>query len=173
MQLERYIQRLPWLFKEFQDLESQLTIIANSGVVKYTVENYAELLTVVDQSVDNLAYVRSSQGTSWLPGSLGGTYYGKGLYIWTGSAWGEANIEINTALDQLFDEHQIEFITSNYLLPSSATFAGEITIKNVSINTLEVNTEVADKLEGEDTQLIYEGESFTIKKYALNDYRIV
>lgn len=38
-----------------------------------------------------LAYVSNPQGTAWLPGGLGGDYYGKGLYEWNGSAWVEAN----------------------------------------------------------------------------------
>lgn len=32
-------------------------------------------------------FVLASQGTSWLPGTLGGTYYPKGTYYSTGSAW--------------------------------------------------------------------------------------
>jgi hypothetical protein len=32
-------------------------------------------------------WVSNSQGTSWLPGSLGGTYYPKGLYYSNGTSW--------------------------------------------------------------------------------------
>ena len=65
------------------------------------------------------------------------------------------------------------FITANVTLPDSNTFEGEITYKNVTNNILTVNTLTLDKFEEEDIQEIYPGESFTIKKYQINDYRIV
>ncbi len=34
-----------------------------------------------------LSYVYESEGTSWLPNSLGGTYYPAGFYTWNGSIW--------------------------------------------------------------------------------------
>lgn len=39
------------------------------------------------QPVDTIVAVRNSQGTSWLPGPLGGTWYPKGYYRSTGLAW--------------------------------------------------------------------------------------
>lgn len=38
-------------------------------------------------AADTIVAVRNSQGTQWLPGNLGGTYYPKGYYISTGVAW--------------------------------------------------------------------------------------
>lgn len=177
MRIEEYIKNLPFMFCKIKEIEEKL---ASSGtdkegakMIKYTVENYTELLTITDQEVNDFAFVKNSQGTSWLPGTIGGDYYGKGLYIWTGTVWAEANIEINTALDSLFEEHKEEFITADYTLPDSNTFKGEIVIKNVGISILNVNTVALDKLEGEDTQEIFPGESFTIQKYLPNDYRII
>jgi hypothetical protein len=37
--------------------------------------------------VGSLAYVNSSEGTAWLPGSIGGNYYPSGWYLWTGTIW--------------------------------------------------------------------------------------
>ena len=51
----------------------------------------------------DVAYVLNEQGTSWLPGSFGGTYYGKGWYVWNGSAWEEANDLINKQLQDNID----------------------------------------------------------------------
>ncbi|HNG68657.1 MAG TPA: hypothetical protein PLP63_06920 [Saprospiraceae bacterium] len=39
------------------------------------------------QPVDAIVAVRNSQGTSWLPGPLGGTWYPKGYYRSTGLVW--------------------------------------------------------------------------------------
>lgn len=171
--LDKAIKRLPSLYCRVKDIEDALKIGGVEGKVKYTVENYTELLTVIHQEVDNFAFVKNSQGTSWLPGLLGGSYYGKGLYIWTGAIWAEANVEINEALANLFAEHQILFILEDTTLTDSITFEGEITYKNISANILNINTLALDKLEEEDSQEIYPGESFTIKKYQNNDYRII
>lgn len=35
----------------------------------------------------DLAYVEDSQGTQWLPNTLGGTYYPAGWYVWNGVSW--------------------------------------------------------------------------------------
>lgn len=37
--------------------------------------------------INQLFWVNNSTGTSWLPGSLGGSYYPKGLYYSTGTDW--------------------------------------------------------------------------------------
>lgn len=36
---------------------------------------------------DDLAYVYNSQGVAWLPGTVGGTYYPAGVYIYDGDNW--------------------------------------------------------------------------------------
>ena len=66
-----------------------------------------------------------------------------------------------------------EFITTDYTLPDSTTFVGTLRIKNVGTTDLNINTLAADKLEGEDTLILYPTEAFTIKVYQANDYRIV
>ena len=40
-------------------------------------------------------WVENSQGTYWLPGFIGGTYYGKGLYYSNGTTWETAETPIN------------------------------------------------------------------------------
>jgi hypothetical protein len=47
--------------------------------------NYSSLNAGTE--VGELAYVNNSQGTQWLPSTLGGTYYPQGWYIWDGSTW--------------------------------------------------------------------------------------
>ena len=53
-----------------------------SGVVT----NYSALPSAASVP-DTFWYVENSQGTKWLPGSLGGTYYTNGVYYSTGSTW--------------------------------------------------------------------------------------
>tara|TARA_R110000851_G_scaffold222414_1_gene375264 strand:+ start:5620 stop:6249 length:630 start_codon:yes stop_codon:yes gene_type:complete len=93
LNLDKAIKKLPTLYCRVDDLEKTR--------IKYTVENYAELLVVTGQRVNTFAFVLNSQGTPWLPGSLGGSYYGKGLYIWTGDMWVSSNIDLNAALSDI------------------------------------------------------------------------
>jgi hypothetical protein len=93
MTLDTAVKKLPALYCRVDDLEK--------SKIKYTVENYTELLTVTGQRVNTFAFVLNSQGTPWLPGSLGGSYYGKGLYIWTGDMWVSSNINLNAALSDI------------------------------------------------------------------------
>lgn len=46
-----------------------------------------------------LAYVENSQGTAWLPYTVGGTYYPKGWYIWDGMEWIASKSNVAEALD--------------------------------------------------------------------------
>ena len=54
--------------------------------ISQKVTNYSSL--AAGSSVGDLAYVEESQGTAWLPGSMGGSYYPAGWYVWDGSVWG-------------------------------------------------------------------------------------
>jgi hypothetical protein len=48
--------------------------------------NYSDL-PPASQQVGLVYAVLNSQGTAWLPGSLGGTYYSKGFYYSDGNSW--------------------------------------------------------------------------------------
>lgn len=69
------------------------------------VTNYAALPDPT--TVPNILYwVQTSQGTSWLPGSLGGTYYPKGTYYSNGIIWSyidtpyqATQAEVNTGIN--------------------------------------------------------------------------
>lgn len=51
------------------------------------VDTFSDLASVTGQVLFEFAEVRNPQGTRYLPGSLGGTYYGPGLYYWNGTDW--------------------------------------------------------------------------------------
>ena len=51
-----------------------------------TVANYAALPDPTTVG-DKFYWCENSQGTAWLPGSLGGTYYPRGLYYSNGTTW--------------------------------------------------------------------------------------
>jgi hypothetical protein len=93
-----------------------------AGTIEYNVLNYNELLTIPDPDLYVFAYVRESQGTKWLPGTIGGTYYGSGLYMWDGLNWTEDDTgifeELTKKQDLLISGTNIKTVNSNTLLGS-------------------------------------------------------
>lgn len=59
------------------------------GTNIFLADNYSDL---PDANTHNgyFYWCKDSQGTAWLPGSLGGTYYPKGLYYSNGITWTKA-----------------------------------------------------------------------------------
>lgn len=71
-----------------------------SGSTRYIQQiaiNYSALRDGEREGV--LAYVEQSQGTAWLPYTVGGTYYPKGWYIWDGMEWISSKSNVAQALD--------------------------------------------------------------------------
>ncbi len=60
--------------------------IASAAVNITVVANYSAL-PAPGTVTGEFYWVETSQGTAWLPGSLGGTYYPKGLYYSNGVSW--------------------------------------------------------------------------------------
>mgnify|MGYP003678235534 FL=1 len=48
-----------------------------------------------------LAFVENSSGTSWLPYTVGGTYYPKGWYVWDGALWVSSRSNVAATLESL------------------------------------------------------------------------
>ena len=73
------------------DLVNNDTTITPTGqtggvVIVDKVDTYS-LLPVASGYTGNCYLVLNDEGTSWLPGSLGGTFYAKGVYYSNGSTW--------------------------------------------------------------------------------------
>lgn len=75
------------------------------ALIKYVANTYSDLITTVAPpstpgiTIGWLAYVYNSQGTAWLPGALGGTYYPNGFYVWQGTDWVSDRNAIAKALE--------------------------------------------------------------------------
>ena len=80
-------------------------------------ENYTDLITQFPSSaLFDLAYVENSQGTVWLPGTLGGSFFSKGTYIWNGTIWDSAVDEIAKQLeDNIIDINSVTTSLLNHL----------------------------------------------------------
>jgi len=106
---------IPFTFETFVSFaRSYLGFNTASGGSDAVANNYTELLTV-DTSLftgGELAYVNSSQGTAWLPGTLGGTYYPEGWYVWNGTAWVSNRNDISNELNDIETNKQDLLVSS-------------------------------------------------------------
>jgi hypothetical protein len=108
--------------------------MSGGGTSTTVVSNYSALPLVSTVS-GRFYWVSNSQGTKWLPGTLGGTYYPKGQYRSNGTSWEYAETpfqatlaEVNTGTD-----------TDKFVTPSTFTNADKWGTKldaNSSINAL-------------------------------------
>ena len=57
----------------------------SSNPFAFTAPNYTALLSVTGMTSGDLAYVENSEGTQYLPGTMGGSYYPNGIYVYTTS----------------------------------------------------------------------------------------
>lgn len=77
-------------------------------------QNYNDLSAISGTAIGQLAYVVNSQGTAWLPGTIGGDYYPKGIYVWDGVNWVSDRNAIATQLQIDTDDiNQLETDLSN------------------------------------------------------------
>ena len=80
-------------------------------------DNYTDLITQFPTaSLFDRAYVENSQGTVWLPGTFGGTFFSKGTYLWNGTIWDSAVDEIAKQLeDNIIDISSVQTAIINHL----------------------------------------------------------
>lgn len=76
--------------------------------------NYTDLTTQYPTAPTlSLAYVQNNQGTAWLPGGMGGTFYSKGSYLFDGVNWVSSVDDISKELQDLLDEQYRIKITAS------------------------------------------------------------
>lgn len=85
------------------------------------------------------AYILGSQGTKFLPGSLGGTYYGAGWYYDTGSVWTNKNDVIFEGLEVL-SHNNVVIVKSLSDLPTPS--AGVITLLGDTIYEISGSVDI-------------------------------
>lgn len=83
-------------------------------------DNYTALITAFPTApLMSLAYVQNSQGTAWLPGGFGGTFYSKGTYLFDGANWVSSVDEIANELQEILDNmntQDFESVLSNGIM---------------------------------------------------------
>lgn len=91
-----------------QDGNTQIksTLITIGGTqdigIRQQEDTYSDFIP--GSAVGEIAYAENSQGTPWLPGTLGGTYYPAGFYVWNGIDWvSDRNAIANQLAENIFD----------------------------------------------------------------------
>jgi len=115
-----------------KEININLTLITN-----YKADNYTQLTTVlaIDPDEGETAYVINSEGTAWLPGSLGGSFRSKGVYYYNGTEWISDKSEIAEQLSiniEDIDNIELVNISQDTLISNNTT--------QIGINTTDIGT---------------------------------
>jgi len=122
-------------------VRNSIKLSSGGGTEITVVANYSALpdpTTVTGE----FYWAEASQGTSWLPGSLGGTYYNSGMYYSNGVAWQFMNVPYQaTQATVNTGTNDNQFVTpntlknQNYLAPlASPALTGSPTAPTQSAN---------------------------------------
>jgi len=113
---------------------------SSSQPFSFSAENYSDLQSKTGMVNGDLAYVKNSQGTKWLPFSSGGTYYPSGLYLYSGGWVSDRNaISIQFNLDeQRIDNLELKNSDSSFstIVPSSGFGLASSGFESISYSLL-------------------------------------
>jgi hypothetical protein len=100
---------------------------STSGLYVETATNYTDLLTKTGTYTNgDLAYVYNDEGTKWLPGTIGGSYYPDGTYVYSGTTWTSNRNAISVELNSLPDITDFVFVNDKEDFPTPSS--GVITL---------------------------------------------
>lgn len=111
------------------------------------VANYSALPAAA-AAVDEFYFVESPQGTAWLPGSIGGTYYPAGLYYSNGVTWFYAESPYQATLATVNTGTNTDQFVSPYTLANATTVERPLTFgtgltRTVNTITANISTGIA------------------------------
>jgi hypothetical protein len=73
---------------------------SGAGTTIEVVPNFSSLPSA-SSNTDTFYWCENSQGTAWLPGTLGGTYYPSGLYYSNGTSWSSVTSPYNATQNEV------------------------------------------------------------------------
>ena len=132
------------LFK--QGFESLNSGFASSG------GTFDDLANIPNPTDGSLAYVYESQGTKWLPGTVGGTYYPSGIYVYN-EAEGEWVSDRNEIAIQL---HETDTVSNVLTLDNTTPFvpdadyepATKLYVDNIASSGFNITDRISEYLNG-------------------------
>jgi hypothetical protein len=103
-----------------------------------TAANYAAL-PPANLNVAEYYWVIASQGTAWLPGSLGGTYYPKGLYFSNGTVWSHMDTPVQASLTEVnTGTNEDKFVSPKTLADSDLATKFRWTLDLIDVQTVSL-----------------------------------
>lgn len=142
------------------DLETFFFQVTEGGnpanLATYRAQNWTDLTTNVatNPQQGETAYVVNPEGTQWLPGSLGGSYYPRGLYLYDGTQWISDKQEIAAQLQinvddieaiELVNQNQDNAIANNASNISANSIAIANNTSNIILNSNSIAQEISDR----------------------------
>ena len=163
------------LITVLSDLLGFSTASGGSGAITQAVTSFSALLDGSQEG--EIAYTYNSEGTSWLPSTLGGTYYPQGLYVWNGTDWvSDRNAVANKLYVGDFDfrvvvtqANAISVLggtidsTKQYLLDGVIDMGStQITVPTTGITILGLSFDISGLISSEDNYTMFVSESIAI-----------
>jgi len=142
----------------------------------YLANNFTDLNTVAPQPITagTIAYVFNEQGTSWLPATMGGTYYPQGIYVSDGSAWvSDRNSIANQLQINVDDIDQLQADLLQEVI--DRTNADTLLQNQITTNATDLSNHISDALiHQEVTQRVEggRGAANTTNQYLRSDDRV-
>ena len=91
-----------------------VTVDGGSGQgFSFIEDDYTALSLVTGMITGQLAYIENSEGSKWLPSTLGGSYYPSGIYLYNGSTWVSDRNDISLTLNDVL-KNRIVVTQDNY-----------------------------------------------------------
>lgn len=143
---------LKCVYVKLDTLQDEIDAIPGGGGGSASISSAANYAALPDPTlhINELYIVLNSQGTWWLPGTLGGSYYSKGLYHSDGIAWsflGEVPYQATQA------QANAEAAGDIFITP--ATLGGWWTQKAVPISKItNLQTTLDTKITADDALLL-------------------
>lgn len=135
----------------------------------YLANDFTNLNTVAPQPIDagTIAYVFNSEGTAWLPATMGGSYYPAGIYVSDGSDWvSDRNSIANQLQINVDDIDQLQADLLQEVIDRTNADAGlQLQISN-HVNNALIHQEVIQRIEGG------RGAANTSNQYLRSDDRV-
>ena len=123
----------------------------------FTADNYTALLAITGMVSGDVAYVSNSQGTQWLPGTVGGNYYANGIYLYTGGSWTSDRNAISYELH--LDDERLDTLEARLQLTDGDK--GDVTVSSLgtvwnvnppSVNSVETATTLTPNIDQYDQE---------------------
>ncbi len=133
-----------------------------SDPINYRADNYTGILAVAtNPQLNELAYARNPEGTSWLPFSVGGTYRPSGLWWYNGSEWISDRYQIAEQLQLNIDD--IELLETNVaqndadIITLNSGLATEVATRAAADLSLSgrIDTEEAARITGDNDLMAF------------------